>query len=109
MIVVDVVHPGEAGNEALDGVVGPGDPPQQAEHREADGDQHSRSTPTTRTAAAVDSAMQQLGAPEPCQPPELGDVDQPYGGVHDHRAQRGGREGGEQRTQGEHREDRRAP
>ena len=40
-VVVDVVHAGEAGHEALDGVVRPGDAAQQVEDRQPDGDQHA--------------------------------------------------------------------
>ena len=56
------------------------------------------STPTTRTATVVASASTASLLPERRDPPELRHIDEPERGVHHDGAERGGREGPEQRS-----------
>ena len=60
-------------------------------------------------AGRGEDGQQELAAAERPQAPELGDVDEPDGRVDDQAAERGGREGGDHRAEGEHRDDRPGP
>ena len=102
-VVVDVVHPGQAGHVAQDGVVRPGHPAQQVEDREADGDEHpvehpdhhhadAWSRPRSGARCAGTRAIRRNSATSISR----------SGGVDDDRAQRGDRERGEHRTEEQH-------
>ena len=103
-VVVDVVHPGQSRHVALDGVVRPGHPAQQVEHRDADRDQHALEHPDDDHAERGDDRDQELAAPERRDPAELADVDEPHRGVHHDRAERRRGERREGRPEQQHRD-----
>jgi len=101
-VVVDVVHPGDAGHVAEDGVVRPGDPAQQVGDRQTDRDQDAVEHAEHDHGDRRRQGEHQLAAAEPGEPAELAEVDQPQAGVDDEGAQRGRGERLEDRAEEQH-------
>ena len=91
-VVVHVVHAGQAGHEPLDGIVRTRDPAQQVEDREPDRDDDPLQDPEDEHRHRGRQGDRHLGGPERGDPAELGDVDEPDAGVHDHGGERRRRE-----------------
>ena len=100
--VVDVVHPRHAADVAEDAVVRPRDPPQQVAERQRDGEQDAVERAEHEHAQRRGDEQDELAAAEPRDAADLGDVDEPDGGVDDECAQGRLRERRDDRREGHH-------
>ena len=64
-VIVDVVHPGEIGDEVLNLIVRTGHPSQHVDHRQQDGDQDSRENANPENRNGGGDGDQELGPRNP--------------------------------------------